>query len=278
MARLVETKTIVQSGEEEPIRFAALSYCWGPPIPKVTDHNNGVSCSNWSTTQANVDARLVELDCEGLPATLRDAVKVAKKQNQPRWAASMQARSLRLLWLPTHPSARQASTRSLSPVSNLLNLTTTGWRSTGRWRTGARPLYISRTPISYFDAGSCSPTMYYNQIGKDPLAERAWTFQEELLSRRILYYTSAQLMWKCTHCVVNEENSAQWEGTGSLYTEFKPDKFPEHNAQRFDILWSSLVVDYSRRKLTKRSDKLVAIGALAKVMYLNRRVEYIAGL
>jgi hypothetical protein len=46
---------------KQPVRFAALSYCWG-------------STTQPSTTMGNVSARYTELDSSILPQTLHDAV------------------------------------------------------------------------------------------------------------------------------------------------------------------------------------------------------------
>lgn len=44
-------------------------------------------------------------------------------------------------------------------------------------------------------------------------------------------------------------------------------------------MWYERVIeDYTRRQLTYENDKLVAISALARATYLNRHIDYVAGL
>jgi hypothetical protein len=127
-----------------------------------------------------------------------------------------------------------------------------------------------------FEGPLTNVNMYRDQVLNGPLGARAWTLQEEVLPRRTLYYTSKQLVWKCTHCLINEENfpHEQYQGLYPIL-EYDCPLTPE----AIDRLWYEGVVEqYSERNLTFGSDRLVAISGLAKATYLNRHVDYIAGL
>lgn len=50
----------------EPVKYIALSHCWGTE-------------QNFTTTKATRDARMKEIAWNELPKTYRDAIKVARK-------------------------------------------------------------------------------------------------------------------------------------------------------------------------------------------------------
>ncbi len=85
------------------------------------------------------------------------------------------------------------------------------------------------------------------------LLNRAWVLQEQLLSRRILYFKQHELAWGCTtlpagNCECSQEHPLRdWRLEGS-----------------HDDDWKEIVVRYSRRKLTKASDKSPALSGIAQ--------------
>jgi hypothetical protein len=119
------------------------------------------------------------------------------------------------------------------------------------------------------------PAGYQRQ--NDPVNDRAWTFQEWLLPRRIasFSYRGVEMLDRRIppHPVANAEarlSDAPWRH-GQLYT-LSPDI--EHRR----TAWVSTRAEYSRRKLTVGSDKLLAIGAVAEELSRSYKGAYLAGL
>jgi hypothetical protein len=93
-----------------------------------------------------------------------------------------------------------------------------------------------------------------------PISQRAWILQEEMLSRRKVYYTKGSLLWECMEIVVHETMEQ-----------------PIFVSKSWD--WSLMVIDYSNRSLTFQSDKLIALQGLASVMSKCRPGDrYVTGL
>ncbi|SCN67797.1 related to tol protein [Fusarium fujikuroi] len=113
-----------------------------------------------------------------------------------------------------------------------------------------------------------------------PLNERAWVMQERLLSPRILHFTQERIYWECL-----EEKS--WEGLSSLpgnlirqtstlllrtevdITYLKNIVLSEATGtgstdwyQKVYVAWGQLVEQYSKCRLTKEGDKLIAVHGL----------------
>ncbi|KAM0354255.1 hypothetical protein ACHAPU_001299 [Fusarium lateritium] len=135
-----------------------------------------------------------------------------------------------------------------------------------------------------------------------PLMTRAWCFQERLLATRILHYTKSEMIFDCLSSMECEcgalerhENdplvparriiktghkfitgTKSFRGTSTnpsvpLKGEIK--EFIEHHE-----LWRDLIVQYSQKNITKRSDGLPAIAGLATEWSNRLTGRYLAGL
>lgn len=125
--------------------------------------------------------------------------------------------------------------------------------------------------------------LYKTQVQKGPWINRAWTLQEQILSRRLLFYTDKMLLWECDHCRLSEDLHPQMQGD-SLYPldmigSSSPEGYPGLEvALTVDLWYCGLVEDYTTRHLTFSRDKLVAISALARATSQRMRIRYFAGL
>lgn len=105
-------------------------------------------------------------------------------------------------------------------------------------------------------------------------ADRAWCYQERLLSSRLLRYGEMQVHWECRHCNASEAQPAGRRDRleGSLIhspmarlLDALP-KLKKGCQQQHDLanqFWQDVVGDYSSCKMTHDSDKLLALSAMA---------------
>jgi hypothetical protein len=114
------------------------------------------------------------------------------------------------------------------------------------------------------------------------LSFRAWTLQERLLPPRTLYFGRDQIAWECRQGngyetlpdQFNEGNLAMSpRNFFALLTEVNP-LLDTGNIQ----IWSFIVQDYTRRRLTVSRDKLVAISGVARILVPVYGTDYVAGL
>jgi len=143
-----------------------------------------------------------------------------------------------------------------------------------------------------------------------PWSNRGWTMQEGLFPNRLLHYTSSQIIWKCCEeqrferGVIERVEDRIAEaltysdygdiafGSGFLwqlpaFLKFKRFKaylpisldYPLLSDSETFRLWYDLVEEYTPRKFTDISNRLVAISGLAR-MYgaMIRHPTYVAGL
>jgi hypothetical protein len=127
--------------------------------------------------------------------------------------------------------------------------------------------------------------VYESYVEGDPLASRAWEFQERHLSPRILYMFSKEVCWECKKARACESYP---DGIPKVI-EKERDSDLRANELSTGVLskgnalpsWRSIVCHYTSKKLTYGKDKLPALAGVARkyqeVMGPGEG-EYIAGL
>lgn len=133
---------------------------------------------------------------------------------------------------------------------------------------------------SIYIYGQSRPDLHEQEIAHGPWVRRGWTFQEQIFAHRVIYYSESQLFWQCEHCRLTEDNLGILDPL-TTYNQLYPVTRIEYQLKGHSLLswwYLDLVKEYSSRTLTFNSDRLVALSALAKATYLNKRVEYLADI
>ncbi|KAH8654589.1 heterokaryon incompatibility protein-domain-containing protein [Tricladium varicosporioides] len=150
-------------------------------------------------------------------------------------------------------------------------------------RTTSEPIYISR-----------SPSDYWVDIAKCPLASRAWVIQERVLPPRSLIFGSDQIHWECLGAIKSESSfknlPLDWSTLGLLRRYLVQDKDTEirQGGDAYgtsDVYfkdpfrrWYEMVKQYTACGLTKGEDKLPALSGLATAFSRRTGYTYYAGL
>ncbi|KAK5675702.1 hypothetical protein LTS10_011802 [Elasticomyces elasticus] len=160
------------------------------------------------------------------------------------------------------------------------------------------PASTRRRLMPYISGGFGRP---FDPLEKQHLLTRAWTLQERLLSRRMVHIAADQMYWECNECISGEDGSQfhptlysmdmvihgqhlshsecghPTNGPGlSLIEGYAP--FDQKSRGRWRGGWLKHIENYSSRKLTYESDKLVAVSGLAKQLATATGDIYYAGL
>ena len=109
----------------------------------------------------------------------------------------------------------------------------------------------------------------FDWVNSAPLSQRAWVFQERHLARRILRFTEQEIFWECCSKAPYFASETFPNGAPRFYNErnvLLEDSMitPMRSTMEIHRLWGDLCEMYSEKKLTKSTDKLVAISGLAK--------------
>ncbi|KPM42686.1 hypothetical protein AK830_g3835 [Neonectria ditissima] len=275
--KLVEPATSEQDNPPEG-KYIALSYCWG------------TGSKPYVTTQATLDEKRKGIDMASLPTTFLDAITLSRTLGiQYLWIDS-------LCICQDHISdwERESSKMAAIYANAYLTIAASGANSS------EGGLFFSREPpatihIPRHSAGSSCGTLlataepldkevikyYHVDMQKEPLTQRAWGFQERVLSRRVLHFAKNQLYYECLEGTVAENglklpnrfHHASEVGEDGHARSARPVATGSDLTEWYGMLWA-----YGPRKLSVRSDKLPALTGIAKIFQERLEDEYLAGL
>ncbi|KAH0536429.1 hypothetical protein FGG08_006698 [Glutinoglossum americanum] len=274
------------SGDGQNANYATLSYCWGG--------------SNHIRLEIATLKRFQEgINVMELPRTMRHAVALVRELG------------LRFLWIDSlciiqdsvedwrTQSALMGSIYQHSHINLAASSSTNseGGLVFDRDPQPVQPVQVTcRFPFDH----ATNPSRLYNillqkpyfeSIEKEPLNSRGWVMQERLLAPRTLHCAKDQLFWECEHMFANESHP---NGTDTLLNR-QPNEF-RRMVSRFsqgsttatavinsihrepDVAWLSLVREYTKCKLTRDEDILIAFSGLARRWSEMLPDQYLAGL
>ena len=256
-------------------RYVALSYCWGTqPV--------------FTTTSATLKDRLSGFSLDNLPQTIKDAVKIVRdlrirylwvdalciiqgrdEEAQADWEfeSSRMCQVYEGAFLTLAAASASAAHDGIfrrAPNLNVHHL--------------VLPYESTSTPeISGSVIIQPGVKRESHNIIEEPLCDRAWTLQEELLSPRALYYTNQELYWKC-HSVSTAELAHITPQFVSLRNQVEVPG-GTHGVERTIVSqdWNQIVWKYSYRKITNGRDKLPALAGLVEKYRREKNDTFLAG-
>jgi len=238
--------------------YAALSHCWG-------------SSKNLTATKANIQTLRAGIPVSDLARTFQDAIALVREFG------------LRYLWIDSlcilqddeKDWEREAAKMSTVYLNAFVTIGASNAADDADGFLGPRPLreYAS-IPVTLGNV-SCRvlafevkpklllDPMQYVLMDNEPLNSRAWALQERFLSLRTIHFGREQISFECRCHFITEDG----------YTHFEALDYVDLDAARFRSLpqklrreraWSYIIETYSKRNLTYPSDKLPALGGLAR--------------
>lgn len=202
-----DPRLIVTNGETEP--YVALSHCWGKPSQAAVPRNS-------RTISTNFKNMLAGFPIDSVPRNFQNAIEIVR------------ALGLRYLWIDAlciiQDSASDWETEAarmqevygsayLTLAGTSANSSIDGFIARSPW-----PFSVVRMDDYGTDSASSLDSVYFryqpefakysrvDAIDNSVWNTRGWTFQERLLSNRILHFTSGRLYWECRTTEGSEEN------------------------------------------------------------------------
>jgi hypothetical protein len=272
-------------------RYAALSYCWGTGISTIL-------------TTENIEEKMNGINITTMPTALQDAIIVARRLNisyiwidalciiqndRDDWAAeaakmgSIYRDAFVTIAAVCSPSSDNAFLRPRNPefdskafrfpdplykrsVSNILAFGNKSPRVAAR-RT-SRVADSNRTGVLMANG---------NSIASGPLSLRCWALQERALSTRMIHFTDEGIAWECMMASHSEDGRVCTASYLRLWNELASLEGFEQE-RRLRIYWRKILMDYTKRSVTKRSDLLSALSGMASHMNNIHPSLYLAGL
>ncbi|KAH7398502.1 heterokaryon incompatibility protein-domain-containing protein [Pyrenochaeta sp. MPI-SDFR-AT-0127] len=270
--------------------YVALSHRWGVQgLP--------------STTTLNLAARLERLPLVELSQTMQDAIQITRELGfKYIWIDA-----LCIIQDSTEDWLREASRMSsvFSGAIVTIAVADADHHAQGIFRPRParcmRPFripYLQDTPYrertrldgeGEFYVFPKSSLVGAGNRSKGTLDTRAWILQEQLLSPRMLYYGNGEIYWDCVTVSASESSPI----AASLLYDSDPDETwalklirrtlagsTNTRALRRKIadIWTQIIKNYSSRKLTRQSDKLIALEGILKPLAVILEDEPVAGM
>lgn len=261
--------------------YACLSYCWG-----VSKTQTG------QTNRSNLTEHLQEIPLSNLPSTVVDTIRLCHKlgfqylwvdrlciiqDDQEDWKREASKMCDIYSKSTLTISAPICSESTQSPIKErykwwFLNRSNFGiMEFTDEESKSKRSLWLYRKfcgkdpwifELDWID---------FCEVGRDKVSHwlgRGWTFQEWMLSPRVLHIDSMTL-WDCFEGYANELNQRDMV---EAYLIRNPKGFGK------DIEWDLVVREYSKRNIAYEKDRLPALAGLAERYRLATSYTYLAGM
>jgi hypothetical protein len=294
--RLVEIRSpdscrIVEPIRGKPVIYAALSYSWG-------------GTEEFSLTNARYTEFLLGFPVNRLPSALKDSILIVRSLG----FSHIFIDSLCIIQDKSEDVGKQIGLMPL--IYSCADITIIASRSNGvregflhrRALLGSKPNDEVFSAVLTQTKGRAYPIILIpssvdaDDGSNEPLSNRAWAFQERILSSRILDYGSRCTRWICSHghCqdmidgwkmpdqVLDHSgyNKALTQTRRILESTTKGNDVSEPAATKEQIwkVWIGLIRLYTTLNITVPTDRLPAISALADRFSVLLKSRYLAGL
>ncbi|KAK1835283.1 heterokaryon incompatibility protein-domain-containing protein [Podospora conica] len=265
-------------------RYAALSYSWGDGLPlKLTRSSLALFMSGipWTDIPKTLQDAMVITHEIGLRYIWIDSLTIVQ-DDEADWHA--EATKMATVYGNAHVTiAATASSDCNAGIFASRESSATYYRV---WPFPERVVPKPNPVEELLDGEIYIRNGRRAVLSSHPLQKRGWALQEHILSRRVLQYTSDQLIWHCRTARATEPEPTLRKYTfgrrGRMYLD--PAILPprcEIDAHTLDYLsryWTFVITDYSARSLTRESDKLVALSGVAEALTMSGMGPYYAGV
>jgi hypothetical protein len=259
--------------------YITLSHCWGSHVPH-------------KLTKKNIKFLKKGIALDSLGKTFQDAVEVARRLAvQYIWIDCLCIiQDSKEDWAKESVVMQHVYGNSFCNIAATNSSDSRGGCYRDRNPNAIQPFRVDFGEEFVESSGSrffyvTDVDLWWQRFEKSPLNQRAWVFQERLLSPRVLHFDEDQLAWECNELTACER--FPW-GIGKLITSPKM-RLPLEEIFRKALasglkgseihdIWRPIVHNYSSTKLTRDSDRLVAIYGVAMKIKNLFGGQYAAGL
>jgi hypothetical protein len=242
-------------------RYTTLSHCWGPLV--VTPP--------LKTTMSSMDDFSSLISFRSLPQNFKDAVSLTRMLSiRYLWIDSLcivqddvrdwQAESSRMASYYQNSYLNIAAAASAHCYGGFIKDLDPSLYGSSSYAVGSYPGGVARIRTTTATEGM----RLRHDLTENPLLQRAWVLQEQILSPRTVFcFGNIQMYWQCRNVFTTEDGSLHAQRLALLwYRVERP--FDMSNFRTAHLLWWYLVGDYSRRRLTYRTDRGPAIAGLVE--------------
>ncbi|KAK1248520.1 hypothetical protein MKX08_006740 [Trichoderma sp. CBMAI-0020] len=281
---------LVETHDEVPQPYLALSYCWGKNGPSLR------------TTRSNYSHLQKSISYSAMPKAYQDTVHVARVlgvkyiwidalciiqddredwEKESRMMAEIFQHSLATLILLRTASCNEGFLERNPSIK--INYHNRQWGVRGSF-------FLRHIPFSYLDAESAirdypsfSNRPVSLELRHSPWQTRGWTFQEDMFSMRKLYFGQLMMYWDSlkpvdimrTEDTIIDDRLNRLGKSGELSIVHSSE--PWRGDYDYDG-WYYPMLNYCQKNLTYETDRLSAVSSYAKLVGSKSGDTYVAGL
>ena len=246
--------------------YVALSHCWC---------NHEAASKTITTTLATLERRIESIPLHDLPQTFQDAITITRRLGiQYLWIDS-----LCIIQDSHYDWEAEAANMGRIYQGSIFTLSALEARDSHCGFLPERWCDIDTNEIELYEYSKDPmyirpiPPILSQVLSRAPLFQRAWALQERLLSVRILHFAKEQMYWECHKGLIQED------GMRTRRTQLSgPNFFKASTIDKKLQKWYATVHEYSKKGLTRKSDKLPALAGIAGKFQDSTNYNYLAGL
>jgi hypothetical protein len=257
-----------------PVKYAALSYCWGTTRQDVTN-------------VANLSDRYKQFSIRNLPQTTQDAIYMTK------------ALGLEYLWIDSVCIVQDDPKDWATEAAKMGDIYSAAWivlaaTSASDCSQGFLNPRKDKLILKKLQLGSGVPDIHARQVNNHgefqeaklihlPLFQRGWCLQERELARRIVHFLPDEVYMVCQtrhycECGLTPGGLRQRHNLSAFRLTTQIQDGSVSVTSRFADHWSPILIEYTKTTLTQATDTLPALAGLAQRMHQFEPGAYIAGL
>lgn len=277
--RVIDVQNVQVVSAPRDCSYVALSYMWAQSKEAQTPTLTTVSLRAFGELQG--------LPMSRLPQTILDAITVSQKLGE------------RYLWVDAlciiqdDEEDKRAQITDMDKIYSLAKVTLIA--ACGKDPSQGLSCLRSRDPpqstceIDSIRYVACE-TSLRQSLRQTRWSSRGWTYQEFLLSRRLIVFTSFQVFYMCTAGTCTEDTTYHDpENLHKYDSGMRYDSDIRRHPSEWDLisiglegsawkLYNEVINSYTRRELTYKSDTLFAISGILKVFSRYCDDTFIYGL
>lgn len=272
--RLIDVQRMCVVRGNNQSRYLALSYVWG----HSKNLRNTKEIRLDLETEGGLSNRL-----EDLPKTIKDAIDLVRKLGE----LYLWVDSLCIIQNDEEDKANQITAMDIVYGSAILTIAATSGDNADAGLEGARTQSRAFTQRAEKVQGlflANRPPTFDKAIGQSPWNTRAWTFQERILSSRVLYVADQRCFFTCCHrpdsfmeSVDDTESGLRSQPLPTLLSDLSRNFIPKSRAVNV-LSYSRTVGDYTSRQLNYVSDMLKAFEGVASSFRALFRSDLLFGI
>jgi hypothetical protein len=246
-------------------KYAALSHCWGGLKPLTT-------------TTETIFSRMQTIEKFELPKTFQHVVEILwKLRIQYLWVDT-----LCIIQNDKEDWERESANMNKIYKDAYVCIAATAARDCN---AGLIQPYVPSIQGSSKDSNEWTSAIRVSGLHSRqptlPLEQRAWTLQEDILARRVLYFGQGQLSWRCKSSAASEDgllDGLLYEESDYMRLRKAVSELSPNNPTETHNIWRRLVETYSRRKATFDTDRVAALAGITYHFQELLRDEPVLGM